>query len=60
MPQLYPTSPVPLSMSAMEAGIPLEEFNGYRIVCDRCRAPFRCFRADETHCGCCRHMKDVQ
>jgi hypothetical protein len=30
------------------------------IECERCRAPFRCFRADETHCGCCKGKPDGQ
>lgn len=32
-------------------------FHGYRLDCAACDRPFRSFRSDETHCGCCRHLK---
>lgn len=30
---------------------------GHRLICVVCRNPFRCWREDETHCGCFRHLK---
>lgn len=47
-----------LSAYALERYIPLETFIGHRLICKACFNPFRCFRADETHCGCCRHLKE--
>lgn len=44
----------PLSRYALERYIPLETFIGYRLTCSECDRPFRCFRPDETLCGCCK------
>lgn len=40
-----------------ESGAPLSAFHGHRLTCEACKKPFRCFREDETHCGCCQHLK---
>jgi len=42
---------------AVLCGTPIEVFIGHRLDCKVCKRPFRCFRKDETHCGCCRHLK---
>lgn len=46
-----------ISAYCNESGTPLSAFNGHRIDCAHCKRPFRSFRAEETHCGCYRHLK---
>lgn len=48
-----------ISAFCSDSGTPLSAFNGFRLTCKACFNPFRCFRADETHCGCCRHLKEI-
>jgi hypothetical protein len=47
----------PLSRYALLRYLPIEHFVGFRLDCEVCDRPFRSFRSDETHCGCCRHLK---
>lgn len=46
-----------LSAKAQALGLPVEHFIGFRLECEECVRPFRCARPNETHCGCCRHLK---
>lgn len=43
-----------VSAKAAQLNLPIEHFIGFRIECEECVRPFRTFRPDETHCGCCR------
>jgi hypothetical protein len=54
---MAPNRPLTISEAFLKCNIPLERFIGYRLDCEVCRRPFRSFREEETHCGCCRHLK---